>query len=128
MTSIRTTSADAREKISEAIVQAEGRARARTITADQILETLDRIDNRLDIAATNMIGITVKCDLHAHKVASTYRGTAYSTWFAATYRRSGWYITDIYRDHTYLSDHKTCILDLPEKAQKALAAKYKYMQ
>ena len=109
-------------------MQAEGRARARTITADQIMGMLDRIDNHLGIADSNKIGISIRCDLRAHKVASTYRGTAYSTWFAAVYRKSGWYITDIYRDHTYLSDHKTCILDLPEKAQKALAAKYKYMQ
>ena len=86
------------EKITAAIRDAEGRATARTITAQNIIETARKITRRLDIPKKYMIGITASVDYHAQNFPNAYRYTPESTQFRMIYTASGWALTSISRE------------------------------
>lgn len=88
------------EKITDAIRDAEGRATARTITAQNVIDTARKITRRLGIPKKYMIGITASVDYHAQNFPNAYKYTPESTQFRMIYTASGWALTSISRETT----------------------------
>lgn len=87
-------------EIAEAIKEAEGKARSRTITPDDIMEDLCAVQNHLRISKTAMKGITVTINHNAQTFPNAYKkmGNPESTYFSAEHNGKGWKLTEIYRD------------------------------
>lgn len=81
-----------KEKLTKAIKEAEGRATARTITADDIVDILSRIT----VPKSKLNGTIVKYDGAEH-FPSTYKYLPESTHFIAKNSNGKWYITDLFR-------------------------------
>lgn len=107
------------EKLTEAINAAEGRATARTITAQGITRQLEYIEKTLRIKKKDMVGIKTDVDIHAQNFPNAYKYRPESTHFRAERRSSGWYITDIYRCYTRGAGHEVK-MTLTEEAEKAI--------
>lgn len=110
-----------KEKIDAAIKTAEGRASARTITADCILRSVQKITSRLSIPKKAMVGITATIDINAQDFPNAYKYTPESTIITVEYTRSGWTLTDIYRDRTRRAS-RAVVMFLPEQAKEAILA------
>ena len=85
------------QTITAEIEAAEGRAYERTLTAREIIDSLTRLERRLNIPRKYMVGIKVKIDVNAQKFPSAYKYTPMSTVFFAEYRKSGWFLTSVQR-------------------------------
>lgn len=80
------------EKLAAAIKEAEGRATARTITAENIVYTLDRIR----VPKSRLDGTVVRYD-GGEKFPHAYKWIPESTHWEAENRRGVWYVTNIWR-------------------------------
>lgn len=110
------------DKITEAIKAAEGRATARTITADDIINECDRQLVRLyglGASLDELDGTEIHVDVNAQDFPNAYKYTPVSTHFRATYSGKKWRLTDVFRD--------TCrknrgSVKVPEAAKKSIMA------
>lgn len=108
------------DKISQEIKQAEGRATARTITAQDIIDECDRILQRyygLGASLESLEGTEIHININAQDFPNAYKYTPESTWFDAVYRGKKWRLTDVTR--------RTCTnyrgsVDLRETARDAI--------
>ena len=82
------------EKLSQAIKEAEGKARVRTVTAEDIERILDNISN--NIPKAKLHGTKVFYD-GAEKFPNAYKYIPESTHWTAENCNGRWYVTDIYR-------------------------------
>jgi len=75
------------------------RSQTRKITAFDIINTLGKIELKLNISNRAMNGVRVYVDLHAAKYPNAYtcKGTPQSTQFCATFKNGHWILTDLYR-------------------------------
>ena len=106
--------------IAAAIRAAEGRATARTITAESLLMHLECMQKKLNgIPKAAMEGLQVRCDLTAQSFPSAYRYTPESTWFTAEYKNNTWWLLSVSRSRTARSGNGTQ-LTMPEKTEKAI--------
>ncbi|MBR5286391.1 MAG: hypothetical protein IKU30_05770 [Clostridia bacterium] len=105
-----------------AIKDAEGRAKERTITADNVLDWLDDIFKKIDISKKAMDGVTVNVDIHAEALPGAYKWTAYSTQFTAIFKSGGWRVTGISR--SALRRKNRVIVHHTEESKKALIDKW----
>ena len=85
------------EKIREALDEVQGKATARTLTAEKILSILDSITKKLGIPKTSMEGVSVFYT-GAETFPNAYKYTPYSTHFRAAYRNRHWVIVSIERN------------------------------
>jgi len=106
------------EQLTAEIKKAEGRATARTITAENLVETLIEIENRLGITKKSMEGIRVVVDYNAQTFPSAYKYRPESTFFVAVYNK-GWKLTDIRRDWTR-SPKQAVQIEHTEDSKKAI--------
>lgn len=88
----------AAEKLTDAIIAAEGRSRERTITAFDICSILQKYTRKLDITKKAMEGTKITVNINAQSFPKAYKYTPMSTKFKAEFRGGSWRITDIYRD------------------------------
>lgn len=87
-------------KIAEAITTAEGKARVRTITAEDVFKAVDEVEAHLNLPQKYLKGIRVWCDSNSQPFPACYNGGPQSTQFKLVRRSVGWYITDIVRYNT----------------------------
>lgn len=87
------------KKLEALIKEAEGRATARTITVDDVVDALAEAEEHLDRLSTkkDMIGTTVRVDVNAQRFPRAYNYTPESTHFEAEVTKSGWRVTKVYR-------------------------------
>lgn len=85
------------DKINDAIIAAEGRARVRCISAENIVKACEKAFDRFDIAKKALEGVKISVDIHAQAFPNSYRYTPESTQFCAVYKRGAWYLIDVYR-------------------------------
>ncbi len=88
------------EKLTAAIKEVEGKATARTVTAEEIQKILADIDHRAycrGVYKYQLHGTTVYYD-GAQKFPRAYKHTPYSTHWKAENVHGKWYVTDIRRD------------------------------
>lgn len=86
------------KKLEDAIREAEGRATARTITANGIILELLDITEKLHISKKAMNGIKLYCDTNAQSFPGAYKYIPQSTVFKAEFRNGSWRITEVKRD------------------------------
>lgn len=84
-----------KEKLNEAIREAEGKATARTIDAERIEGILNEIGE--GIAKAKLHGTKVYYDGAEH-FANSYKYRPMSTHFQAENIKGKWYVTNIFRD------------------------------
>ena len=107
------------EKLNAAIIAAEGRATARTISAEDIFDALEAIEDKLDIPKAHMVGIIAKVDVNAQTFPNAYRYRPESTHFEAIRTAKTWKITDIWRDTTH-GPSTRYVLTLTDKAKGSI--------
>ena len=120
-TEAKTALDEAFKPIDEVIKSVEGRASARTLKACEIVDAIKRLENELGIAKKDMIGIRAIVDVNAQTFPNAYKFTPMSTVFAVERRKSGWFVTDIYRAECRKQRY---YVTLTEEAKKAIVDKY----
>ena len=112
--------------LQEAINTAQGRARVRTICAEDIIDTCENVQKKLDIPQTALEGVQITVDRHAQKFPAAYNGRPESTIFRAVYAGRKWRLLDVYRDNTRRPGHGTSIVltDTAKSAVLAAACEY----
>lgn len=106
--------------LTEAITESEGRASARTLSAEAVCRCLYQIELKLAISKKAMEGITVTADVNAQSFPGAYHGTPESTHFAARYSHGYWRVTAIHRDRC---GTKKGSVNLTDEAKAAIIAR-----
>ena len=110
-----------REAIQAAIQAAEGRATARTITYEDIIDDIKRVEKHLCISKKAMLNIRADIDHNAQQFPNAYRYTPESTHYTMTRAASGWRLDSISRD-TCRAPSRAVALTLTEEARAAIIA------
>lgn len=100
MKPISTKSKNFRAAAEKAIREAEGRATARTLSPDDIINALERAEKRFGVPKKALDGTTISVDVHAQGFPAAYNGVPLSTIFRAENRRGTWYLVDVSRAQT----------------------------
>lgn len=108
-----------REKITAEIVKAEGKAKVRRITFDDVNKACEKITRHLGIPKKAMVDVWAIVDIWAQDFPNAYKFTPESTQFAVKYTRSGWAIYDVFRDTTHRASRAVAI-NLTETAKAAI--------
>lgn len=87
------------KKLDQIIKEAEGRATARTITVDDIVNALEEAEEYLLRLSTkkDSVGTIVFVDVNAQRFPRAYHYTPESTQFTAEVTKSGWKVTKVSR-------------------------------
>ena len=110
-----------KENINEVIKQVEGRATARLVDYNNVIHAINLIENQLDIAKKDMIGIVADIDYNAQEFPHAYKYTPESTHVKLERCSSGWALVDIKRE--YCGKHMIKI-HLTEDAKQAILSNY----
>lgn len=103
-----------KEKIEAALNETQSRAKARTISYEDILETIEHIEEKLNISKKAMVGVIAHVSLYCEHFAGSYKGVPMGTEFTIQRFSSGWFLTKVDR---YNVDHtRTYRLTLSESA------------
>lgn len=100
MKPISTKSKNFRAAAEKAIREAEGRATARTLSPDDIINALERAEKRFGVPKKALDGTIVSIDVHAQSFPVAYTGVPMSTIFRAENRRGVWYLVNVSRAQT----------------------------
>lgn len=98
------------DMLQEAINAAQDRARVRTICAEDIIDTCESVQKKLNISQAALEGVQITVDRHAQKFPAAYNGRPESTIFRAVYAGRKWRLLDVYRDNTRRPGHGTSIV------------------
>lgn len=102
---------NATEKLAQAIAEAEGKATARTITAQAIQEWVKVVERKLDergITKQNRVGMRFLVNINAQHFPNAYKYTPEATVYELERFASGWFVTNIRRDTCTI--HKITLL------------------
>ena len=105
-------------KLQKAISEAEGKARVRTITAEELIAACDKISAYLGIAPGHLKGVKAKIDLNASDFRST--SSAYpsdSTIAVVEHTGREWALVDVSRRFTQPSS-RAVRFDLTDEARE----------
>lgn len=110
----------AESTVARMIEEAEGRAKVRRITYNEMLSILDKVETHVRRFSTraDMVGTKVFVDINAQRFSKAYKYTPDSTHFNAVFTPNGWKITKVSRGTcgTHLFD-----LELTEATKKHMA-------
>ena len=84
--------------IRDAIAQAEGRAKVRTISPVDIFDAVAEISEKYTMPKKYMVGLRFSVDPHAQHFPNAYKYVPESTQFCVEYCPSGWFLTGIARE------------------------------
>lgn len=84
--------------IRDAIAQAEGRAKARTINPVDVFDAVAEISEHYNLPKKYMVGLRFSVDPNARHFPNAYKYTPESTQFCVEYCSSGWFLTGIARE------------------------------
>lgn len=115
-----------KEKINNAIKEAEGKASARTIDYDYVVRAIKEIEDKFWlIHKKDMEGMVVWVDIHAQQYPKAYKYTPDSTQFKVVKAKSGWKLLSVgrYMQDKYHSE-KYEITEMPEITKQALIKAY----
>lgn len=114
---------DALQQLTDMIKAAEGRAKVRCVTAEEITRYVERYDALLAIPPSFKKGIEINVDLNSQSFPLSYNYAPKSTQFIARFANDGWRITKIYRG-TCRCQSKRLYATLPEATKSRIMAKY----
>lgn len=109
-----------------ALESVQGRARVRTVNAEEIALALLRLERALGITKKAMQGVSVTMDLNAQQFPGAYKGIPESTIVDAVYKSGSWRITDLRRDRTRAPGSAITVKHT-EESRKALLYRFTYM-
>lgn len=107
-------------KIEAWIKEAEGKATARTIKAQDIADACQYIEKTLGIAKTHMEGVEFSVDIHAQNFPNAYKYRAESTQFEVIRQGGKWRVTNICRYFTRRAGHDYECTFMPETTKDAI--------
>ena len=105
-----------REAIAQAVTNAQKRARARTISTEDVYNAVGKIERRLNEANCRFEGVSAKVDLNAQRFAKSYMGSPMSTVFWIEHSSSGWFLTEVKR--YFCDNYFSFRLTLPEHTEQ----------
>ena len=114
---------DKSEKLANEISRVEGRASARTIAPDNIMEALETVEKELGITKKALDGCKISVDYNAQDFPNAYKYTPVSTHFDAEFRSGSWRITDISREKTRRLKERYHVT-LTEEAKREIMQRY----
>ncbi len=120
------------DKIKEALKICQKRCSARTITFNDILNSVHKIESHFNcIPKYHMKGLELSIDMYAQYFSTRYRrkGTPYSTFINVRHSGKGWVLTDIYRAETR-ADYKTrfTVIVFPDSLKDSIIQYYTNFQ
>jgi len=117
---MKKTTIDKKETIMMELDAVQQRAKTRTISYDDIIDTLKEIDSRLGISKASKKGVKVLVDYHAQHFPACYHGRPESTYFQAEYNGKTWAITNIKRGYTTQTPNKAILITFTDAAKEAI--------
>lgn len=111
-----------RDAINEMLNAVQKRCTVRCTDYDDIVYAIGRIERKLDIPKSAMIGIEARVDPHAETFCNAYKAKCFnpqSTHFTIKRTASGWTLTEAIRNHC-MGSTEGYYLHLPEKAKEAI--------
>ena len=106
-----------KEKIEAALNEVQSRAKARTISYEDILEAIDTIEEKLNISKKAMVGVIARVSLHCQHFPANYNGQPMGTEFTIQ-RFSSWFLTGVSREN--IEHVRKYRLTLSESAKAAI--------
>lgn len=107
-----------KEKIEAALNEVQSRAKARTISYEDILETIEHIEEKLNISKKAMVGVIARVSLHCQHFPANYNGQPMGTEFTIQRFSSGWFLTGVSREN--IEHVRKYRLTLSESAKAAI--------
>lgn len=107
-----------KEKIEAALNEVQSRAKARTISYEDILETIEHIEEKLNISKKAMVGVIARVSLYCEHFAGSYKGVPMGTEFTIQRFSSGWFLTGVSREN--IEHVRKYRLTLSESAKAAI--------
>ena len=107
-----------KEKIEAALNETQSRAKARTISYEDILETIEHIEEKLNISKKAMVGVIARASLHCQHFPANYNGQPMGTEFTIQRFSSGWFLTGVSREN--IEHVRKYRLTLSESAKAAI--------
>ncbi len=83
--------------ITQVIKEAEGRARERTITAQDVVDACIEVEKALRIPKCALDGVQIVVDVNAQSFPNAYKYVPESTHFKATYKGRCWRLDSVER-------------------------------
>lgn len=87
-------------RIEAIIEEAQGRARERLLTFDDIVKATEEIEKKLGITKKSLEGTIADIDIHAQDFPRSYKYRAESTQFLVEYRGGKWRLNSVIRHYT----------------------------
>lgn len=106
--------------------EVQKRCSARCISAEQIIDTLYRIQTQLGISKKAMNGIWVDVDINAQTFPGAYKGIPESTRFVAEFKNGTWRLTDVKRERT--RTHGRAIIHHTDASRQAILDRFSSME
>ena len=113
----------ATQKLQNEINDVQKRSKVRTITVDQIVNTLIEIDNLLEIPVKAKEGLFVEVDVNAQNFPRAYKYTPESTHFYAAFSKGSWRVVDIRRETT-LREKSRIVIHHTTESKNALIERF----
>lgn len=107
-----------KEKIEAALNEVQSRVKARTISYEDILETIEHIEEKLNISKKAMVGVIARVSLHCQHFPANYNGQPMGTEFTIQRFSSGWFLTGVSREN--IEHVRKYRLTLSESAKAAI--------
>lgn len=112
-----------RDKLQAALNDAQGNSRERTITVDDIINSIKDVEEELKIPKKYMVGIKVVSDQRCQNFPNAYKYTPYSTQYGMERTASGWFLTWVERKPTKRAGNYYN-LELTEATKTALVYRF----
>jgi len=112
-----------RDKLQAALNDAQGNSRERTITVDDIINSIKDVEEELKIPKKYMVGIKVVSDQRCQNFPNAYKYTPYSTQYGMERTAIGWFLTWVERKPTKRAGNYYN-LELTEAAKNALVDRF----
>ena len=107
-----------------AIVEAEGRATARTLFPRTLLVKIEEIEDHFAVPKRSMEGLKIIVDCNAQNFPRAYNYTPESTLVELEFKKGSWRVTNIYRGKTHSAGSAVKVLFMPDEMKGELIEKY----
>ena len=112
-----------KEKLENALAQANGKARERLAHYEDLLKAVDRILDKYEISKCRMEGLQVRVDVNSQYKPHSYKHAMYSTFFTIEFGTSGAYLVDCKRDYTE-ERFPFRVINFPDSVKEAICEKF----
>ena len=112
------------EKIAEVIDTVQKRTRERNINVMDVLNAIEFVEGFYNIPKKYLVGLSINCDYWADVYPNAYKYVPYSTQFCIEYRKSGWFVYDIRRDKTGVTERSYVVINMDDNTKEALVKRF----